>query len=79
MGIVSIVLYGVMNYLSAGQVIKDSVDSLGVMIAFYYGLTGFSCAWYYRKTPHQQRCGTSFMQGVFPTIGGLILFFILGW
>ena len=19
------------------------------MIAFYYGLTGFSCAWYYRK------------------------------
>jgi len=78
MGTVSIALYAVMNYLSAGQVIKDSVDSLGVMIAFYYGLTGFSCTWYYRRN-----LGSSvrnfFMQGVFPTIGGVILFFILGW
>jgi amino acid transporter len=78
MGGVSILLYVVMNYLSAGQVIKDSVDSLGVMIAFYYGLTGFSCTWYYRKN-----LTTSFrnllMQGILPTIGGLILFFILGW
>ena len=71
-------LYGVMNYLSAGQVIKDSVDSLGVMIAFYYGLTGFSCTWYYRKNLTSS-LRNFFMQGVFPTIGGLILFFILGW
>ena len=55
-----------MNYLSAGQVIKDSVDSLGVMIAFYYGLTGFSCAWYYRKNLTSS-VRNFFMQGVFPT------------
>jgi amino acid transporter len=78
MGAVSIALYVVMNYLSAGQVIKDSVDSLGVMIAFYYGLTGFSCTWYYRKNLTSS-VRNFFMQGVFPTIGGLILFFILGW
>jgi hypothetical protein len=78
MGAVSIVLYAVMNYLSAGQVIKDSVDSLGVMIAFYYGLTGFSCAWYYRKNLTSS-LRNFVMQGVLPTIGGLILFFILGW
>ena len=29
-----------MNYRSAGTVIVDSVTALGVMIAFYYGLTG---------------------------------------
>ena len=50
MGAASIVLYVVMNYISAGTVISDAVSALGVMIAFYYGLTGFSCAWYYRPT-----------------------------
>jgi amino acid transporter len=78
MGGVSILLYVVMNYLSAGQVIKDSVDSLGVMIAFYYGLTGFSCTWYYRKNLTSS-VRNLFMQGILPTVGGLILFFILGW
>jgi amino acid transporter len=41
MGSVSIVLYVIMNYISAGTVIADAVSALGVMIAFYYGLTGF--------------------------------------
>jgi len=78
MGAVSILLYAVMNYLSAGQVIKDSVDSLGVMIAFYYGLTGFSCTWFYRKNLTSS-LRNLVMQGILPTVGGLILFFILGW
>jgi amino acid transporter len=78
MGAVSVALYAVMNYISAGQVIKDSVDSLGVMIAFYYGLTGFSCTWYYRRNL-TSNLRNFFMQGVMPTAGGLILFFILGW
>jgi amino acid transporter len=78
MGAVSILLYVIMNFLSAGSVIKDSVDSLGVMIAFYYGLTGFSCTWYYRKNLTSS-VRNFFMQGVLPTIGGLILYFILGW
>ena len=40
-----------MNYLSNGNaVIEDSVSALGVWIAFYYGLTGLSCVWYYRTT-----------------------------
>ena len=43
MGAASIVLYVVMNYISAGIGIADSVSALGVMIAFYYGLTGFAC------------------------------------
>ena len=51
MGAVSIVLYVAMNYLSNGSsVIGDSVAALGAMIAFYYGLTGFACVWYYRKS-----------------------------
>ena len=55
MGGISIVLYAVMNYLSAGTVIADAVTGVGLWIAFYYGLTGFACAWYYRAQPVQQR------------------------
>ena len=77
-GVVSIALYVVMNFISAGAVIADSVDALGVMIAFYYGLTGFSCVWYYRdKLTDSVR--NFFVLGVMPLIGGLILYFILGW
>ncbi len=77
-GFVSIVLYIIMNFLSAGHVISDSVDALGVMIAFYYGLTGFACFWYYRHNLTSS-VKNFFVQGVMPLVGGLILYFILGW
>lgn len=50
MGAVSIVLYVIMSYISAGAVIADSVTAIGITIAFYYGFTGFACAWTYRST-----------------------------
>jgi amino acid transporter len=77
-GLVSIALYVSMNFISAGQVISDSVDALGVMIAFYYGLTGFSCVWYYRKQATES-VRNFFVLFLMPLIGGLILYFILGW
>jgi amino acid transporter len=77
-GAASIGIYAVMTFLSAGNVISDSVSALGVMIAFYYGLTGFACVWYYRqqltKSAHN-----FFIQGVLPLIGALALYFILCW
>jgi amino acid transporter len=78
MGVVSIVLYVIMNYISAGSVIADAVSALGVMIAFYYGLTGFSCAWYYRKTLGES-ARTLWIRGILPTLGGLMLYGALGY
>jgi len=77
-GAVSIALYVVMNSISAGHVIADSVSALGTMIAFYYGLTGFSCFWYYRKQLTKS-VHNFFIQGAAPLLGGLILWYILGW
>jgi amino acid transporter len=77
-GVVSAALYIAMNFISAGHVISDSVDALGVMIAFYYGLTGFSCAWYYRKTSIRT-VRNFFVQLLAPLTGGVILWLILGW
>ena len=50
MGGVSVALYAAMNYMSSGAlIIADAVIAIGLFIAFYYGLTGFACVWYYRK------------------------------
>ncbi len=78
MGTVSIVLYVVMNYIDAEAVIKDSVDALGVWIAFYYGLTGFECIWFYRHTLGES-ARTLWLRGILPLLGGLILWFAMGY
>jgi amino acid transporter len=78
MGGVSIVLYAVFNYASKGQVIADAVTSCGVFIATYYGLTGFTCAWYYRKNLTSS-ARDLWMQGILPALGGVMLWFLGGW
>jgi len=79
MGAISIVLYAGLNYTSNGiGVIGDAVIAIGLYIAFYYGLTGFACAWYYRKNLTSS-ARNLWMQGILPVTGGLILYFLGGW
>ena len=78
MGAISIVLYAVFNYISGGNVISDAVTAIGLYIAFYYGLTGFACAWYYRKTLTSS-ARNLWMRGILPALGGLIMYFAGGW
>jgi amino acid transporter len=78
MGAISIVLYAAMNYMSGGNVIADAVTAIGLFIAFYYGLTGFACAWYYRRNLTSS-ARNLWMQGILPVLGGLILYFLGGW
>ncbi|WP_301102849.1 APC family permease [Propionivibrio sp.] len=33
---------------SINLIIKDSVNAIGFQVAFYYGLTGYACAWHFR-------------------------------
>src|SRR5215475_5867108 len=78
MGGISLVLYAAMNYMSGGLVIADAVTSCGVFIALYYGLTGFSCAWYYRRNLTSS-ARNLWMQGILPVLGAAILWFLGGW
>jgi amino acid transporter len=79
MGGASIALYAAMNYMSSGAlVIADAVIAIGLFIAFYYGLTGFACAWYYRKNLTSS-ARNLWMQGILPVAGGLMLYFLGGW
>jgi amino acid transporter len=72
MGIISAILYLALNFYSDGNLIYDAVTAIGMMIAFYYGLTGFACAWYYRK--ELQGFNNLMLRGVIPFLGGVMLF-----
>ena len=79
MGLVSILFYVGVNYAHNGiGVIGDAVIAIGLYIAFYYGLTGFACAWYYRRNLTSS-ARNFFMQGLLPVTGALILWFLGGW
>ena len=54
MGIASIAFYVLLTAIST-NVLADSISAVGLLIAFYYGLTGFACVWYYRKHLHGRR------------------------
>jgi amino acid transporter len=71
MGGVSIVWYVGLTLLS-NDILAASIAALGLMIAFYYGLTGFACAWYYRSELAKSVKNFVFI-GVLPVTGGLIL------
>jgi amino acid transporter len=79
MGGVSIVLYVILNFQSHGShVISDSVTALGPAIAFYYGLTGFACVWYFRKSLSQS-ARNLWVRGIMPLVGAVILWFAMFW
>ncbi|MFE2097562.1 amino acid permease [Streptomyces sp. NPDC059468] len=71
MGAVSIALLILLTSFSQ-NVVADSIDSVGLAIAFQYGLTGFACLWYYRKILTRSVRDMIF-KGVFPALGGLIM------
>ena len=79
MGAISAALYLALNFVNVdgnAGLIGDAVTAIGMMIAFYYGLTGFACAWYYRK--ELQGVSNFLLRGLIPLLGGLIMFFGLG-
>ena len=77
MGGVSIVFYVALTLVSQ-NILADTIAAVGLMIAFYYGLTGFACAWFYRKTMWSSPRDIV-MQGVLPTLGGLMLLGAFVW
>jgi amino acid transporter len=79
-GVLSILFYAGLNYLTTNTIylIGDVVSALGMMIAFYYGLTGFACAWFFRKQLRDS-ARNFVVQGLIPFLGGLMMFGALGW
>jgi amino acid transporter len=74
MGALSIVWYVGLTIVSQNMLL-DSIAALGLMIAFYYGLTGFACVWYYRRTLFTS-VRRFLVVGVGPFLGGAVLLFV---
>lgn len=68
----------ILSHASDGDVLSWSVDGVGLMIAYYYGQTGFACVIYYRRYIFTS-VKNFFLVGLLPLIGGLTLSFIFLW
>jgi len=60
-----------MSFLSE-NLLSDSISSISLFIAFYYALTGFACAWYFRGTLRTSARNLWF-RGILPLLGALLL------
>jgi amino acid transporter len=69
-------LWYVPGKLISENFLFDSLSALSLMIAFYYGLTGFACAIYWRRELRASLKNFLFI-GVAPLIGALMLFYLL--
>jgi amino acid transporter len=71
-------LFGIVltsNVGSINNVFQNLILSIGVLIAFYYGITGVSCAWAYRKVAFQRT--SFFFTGILlPLLGGIVLLLV---
>jgi amino acid transporter len=70
---------------SIGAVMTSLISAIGVMVSFYYGLTGLACAYYYRKVLRSNR-KTLLMKGILPVSSAIFLLILaamqipsLGW
>ncbi|MFG2311385.1 APC family permease [Streptomyces sp. NPDC048566] len=73
MGLASIAFYVMLTQVSE-NVLADSIGSVGLMIAFYYGLTGFACVWYYRRVLTRSPRDL-WTRGIMPGLGGVLLLY----
>jgi amino acid transporter len=78
MALASIGFYVLLTVVSQ-NVLGDTISAIGLLIAFYYGLTGFECVWWFRKD--LRKGGKDlWLKGVIPFLGAatLAFFFIKG-
>lgn len=71
MGALSIIFYVGLTAVSE-NVLGDSIAAVGLMIAFYYGMTGFAATWFYRKDLTKSLHDFT-MKGLLPFLGGTML------
>jgi amino acid transporter len=71
MGVVSTVFYVGMTIISE-DFLSDTILSLGLAIAFYYAITGFSCVWFFRRELFANLHNIVF-KFAFPLVGAVML------
>jgi len=73
-GVLAVLWYVALTIVSE-NILFDSIAALGLMIAFYYALTGFACIVYYRRELFKSAKNLVFI-GIAPLIGAGMLTFL---
>lgn len=71
MGLTALGFYLLLTVISQNA-LADSISSLGLAVAFYYGITAYACVWYFRRTLFES-ARNLFMRGIFPLLGALAM------
>ncbi|MDF0531839.1 APC family permease [Tsukamurella sp. 8F] len=71
MGASALAFYVVMSVFSR-DALGDSISSLGLAVAFYYGVTAFACAWHFRRTALSS-FRNLLLRMIFPLLGGIAM------
>ncbi|MCW2512527.1 MAG: putative amino acid transporter [Mycobacterium sp.] len=70
-GVAAAVLLATLAVVSA-NFLGDAILSVGLLIAFYYGVTGLACVWHFRRQLTNS-VRDLFLKGILPAVGGLIM------
>ena len=62
--------------LVSDNFLGDAILSIGLLIAFYYGVTGLACVWHFRRRLHNSR--DLLLKGLLPALGGLMMLTAFG-
>jgi amino acid transporter len=73
MALASMGFYLLMTAVST-NVLGDTISSLGLLIAFYYGLTGLACVWWFRRDLGKG-LRPLLLKGILPGVGAVVLIF----
>jgi amino acid transporter len=60
---------------SVSATFSNLIDDIGVLVAFYYGITGIACAWAYRNIVFESATNL-ILAGLLPFLGGVFLFWV---
>jgi len=71
MGVVASVFYVALTLIS-GNILEDTILSLGLAIAYYYAITGYACVWFFRRRLFESVRSFVFVF-LFPLLGALLL------
>jgi amino acid transporter len=71
MGATAIFFYLVLSLVSVNT-LQDSILSLGLAVAFYYGITGYASVWYFRRTLFRS-ARDFFLRGLLPLLGSIAM------
>jgi amino acid transporter len=70
----TMVLFLLGTFIADGRVQWDSIAAIGLLIAFYYGLVGYTAVWYFRRDLRNSTKDL-LLKGVIPLAGAVTLTF----